>query len=286
MGDNNSEVKSGVSAAIKDRLGESAMIIDISSVSWDREQKTVLRHMNWQVNDGEHWCLLGLNGSGKTTLLNMINGYIWPTEGRISVLGKTFGEFDLRELRKSIGWVSTSLQQKLYGSETAITIVLSGKFATIGLYDETNDEDLAKAEALMHSLGCTALINRTYDTLSQGERQRVLIARALMGSPRLLILDEPCTGLDVFAREQLLQMINQVVSQEGAPTIIYVTHHVEEILPCFTKSLLIKDGEVFTAGETDKILTSETMSRFLGVPVEIDKRGDRSWLSVKGSLWS
>jgi iron complex transport system ATP-binding protein len=286
MGDNNSEVKSGVSAAIKDRLGESAMIIDISNVSWDREQKTVLRHMNWQVNDGEHWCLLGLNGSGKTTLLNMINGYIWPTEGRISVLGKTFGEFDLRELRKSIGWVSTSLQQKLYGSETAITIVLSGKFATIGLYDETNDEDLAKAEALMHSLGCTALINRTYDTLSQGERQRVLIARALMGSPRLLILDEPCTGLDVFAREQLLQMINQVVSQEGAPTIIYVTHHVEEILPCFTKSLLIKDGEVFTAGETDKILTSETMSRFLGVPVEIDKRGDRSWLSVKGSLWS
>ncbi|CAM3961188.1 ABC transporter ATP-binding protein [Paenibacillus alkaliterrae] len=262
------------------------MIIDIRNVSWARENKTILQNINWSVREGEHWCLLGLNGSGKTTLLNMINGYIWPSEGTMSVLGKTFGEFDLRELRKSIGWVSTSLQQMLYGSETALNIVLSGKFATIGLYDATDAEDRDKAEALMRSLGCSALIGRVYDTLSQGERQRVLIARALMASPKLLILDEPCTGLDVFAREQLLQMIAMVAKQRQAPTIVYVTHHVEEILPCFTNSLLIKDGQVFAASETKEVLTSAMMSDFLGVSVEMNRRSDRSWLSVKGALWS
>lgn len=258
------------------------MIIDIQNVSWDRNEQKILQNINWTVQNGEHWCLLGLNGSGKTTLLNMINGYIWPTEGSMSVLDKKFGEFDLRELRKSIGWVSTSLQQKLYGSETALKIVLSGKFATIGLYDETNVEDISHAENLMESLGCTALINRTYDTLSQGERQRVLIARALMASPKLLILDEPCTGLDVFAREQLLQMIAAVAAEKDAPTIIYVTHHVEEILPCFTKTLLIKEGKVFAARETSEVLTSATMSDFFAVPVHIQRCDGRSWLSVQG----
>ncbi|HTG71668.1 MAG TPA: ABC transporter ATP-binding protein [Candidatus Udaeobacter sp.] len=262
------------------------MIIDIHNVSWDRNNKLILQSINWTVKEGEHWCLLGLNGSGKTTLLNMINGYIWPTEGKMSVLGKIFGEYDLRELRKSIGWVSTSLQQKLYGSETALKIVLSGKFATIGLYDQTDTEDLGRAEALMKSLGCTALIERTYDTLSQGERQRVLIARALMASPKLLILDEPCTGLDVFAREQLLQMIGTVAAEENAPTIIYVTHHVEEILPCFTKTLLIKEGQVFAADHTSDVLTSALMSDFFDVPVELLKRDGRNWLSVKGALWN
>lgn len=261
------------------------MIIYINKVSWKREDKTILKNMSWTVQNGEHWCLLGLNGSGKTTLLNMINGYIWPTEGSMSVLGKKFGEFDLRELRKRIGWVSTSLQQKLYGSETALKIVLSGKFATIGLYDQTDAEDLNKAKSLMQSLGCAALIKRTYDTLSQGERQRVLIARALMASPELLILDEPCTGLDVFAREQLLYMVASVAEQDTPPTIIYVTHHVEEILPCFTKTLLIKDGEVFAAKRTDEMLSSLTMSSFFGVSVDIEQRDGRSWLSVKGDLW-
>ncbi|RCW51268.1 ABC transporter ATP-binding protein [Paenibacillus prosopidis] len=262
------------------------MIIDINNVSWDRGDKTILHKIDWQVRNGEHWCLLGLNGSGKTTLLNMINGYIWPTDGKMSVLGQTFGEFDLRELRKRIGWVSTSLQQKLYGSETALKIVLSGKFATIGLYDQTDEEDLNKAESLLRSLGCAALITRTYDTLSQGERQRVLIARALMASPKLLILDEPCTGLDVFAREQLLHMITAVAEQKEAPTIVYVTHHVEEILPCFSKTLLIKDGQVFAAKETADVLTSATMSEFFGVPVQIERQLGRNWLSVKGDLWN
>lgn len=261
-------------------------MIDIQNVSWERNHQMILKNINWIVKEGEHWCLLGLNGSGKTTLLNMINGYIWPTEGSISVLGKTFGEFDLRELRKKIGWVSTSLQQKLYGSETVLKIVLSGKFATIGLYDQTDTVDLDRAEELIKSLGCSSLMERTYDTLSQGERQRVLIARALMASPKLLILDEPCTGLDVFAREQLLQMIATVAAQKSAPTILYVTHHVEEILPCFSKTLLVKEGQVFAARETYNVLTSALMSDFFNVPVEIQQRSGRNWLSVKGILWN
>ena len=159
------------------------MIIDIHNVTWEREEKIVLQGIDWQVEAGQHWCLLGLNGSGKTTLLNMINGYIWPTTGSVSVLGHKFGEYDLRELRKSIGWVSTSLQQKLHGQDTAFTIVLSGKFATIGLYDQALQEDEEQAISLMRSLGCEVLLNRTYSTLSQGERQRVLIARALMAAP-------------------------------------------------------------------------------------------------------
>jgi len=262
------------------------MIIDIQNVSWEQNNNKILEQINWQVHEGEHWCLLGLNGSGKTTLLNMINGYIWPTEGSMSVLGKKFGEFDLRELRKSIGWVSTSLQQKLYGSETALKIVLSGKFATIGLYDHTDSADLIQAEELMRTLGCTSLMERTYNTLSQGEKQRVLIARALMASPKLLILDEPCTGLDVFAREQLLQMIAAVAGEQNAPTIIYVTHHVDEILPCFAKTLLIKEGNVFAASDTSDVLTSALMSEFFAVPVDIEKRNGRNWLTVKGDLWN
>lgn len=262
------------------------MIIDIHNVSWEQDNNKILEQISWKVNEGEHWCLLGLNGSGKTTLLNMINGYIWPSEGSMAVLGKKFGEFDLRELRKSIGWVSTSLQQKLYGSETALKIVLSGKFATIGLYDQTDSADMIQAEELMRTLGCTALMERTYNTLSQGEKQRVLIARALMASPKLLILDEPCTGLDVFAREQLLQMIAAVAGEQNAPTIIYVTHHVEEILPCFAKTLLIKKGKVFAANDTSEVLTSALMSDFFGVPVHIEKRNSRNWITVEGDLWN
>lgn len=256
------------------------MIIDIKDVSWKRDNKTILNGMTWQVRPGEHWSLLGLNGSGKTTLLNLVNGYMWPTTGEVSVLGERFGEVDLRELRKKIGWVSTSLQQKLYGHQTAEHIVLSGKFATIGLYDRTDEQDRGKALELMTFLGCETLLDRTYDTLSQGERQKVLIARALMAEPKLLILDEPCTGLDIFSREQLLQMIERITEQPDGPTLIYVTHHIEEIVPCFTHTLLIKKGEIYNSGATADLLTSATLSSFFGAPIEVRRRGGRMWLML------
>lgn len=257
------------------------MVVDIQNVSWERGDRTILNDLSWRVQPGEHWCLLGLNGSGKTTLLNMINGYIWPTRGSISILGKKFGETDLRELRKKIGWVSTSLQEKLYGSEKGLNIVLSGKFASIGLYEQIDESDEQKAEALMEQLGCGFLRDRAYNTMSQGERQRVLIGRALMSDPSLLILDEPCTGLDIFAREQLLAMIQSITERPDAPTILYVTHHVEEILPAFNHTLLVKKGEIYGSGETEQMLNSENMSGFFGVPVQIEQRDGRHWLYVK-----
>lgn len=255
-------------------------IVEMRDIVWERDEKVVLEKVNWTINEGEHWCLLGLNGSGKTTLLNMINGYIWPTTGSVSVLGHRFGEYDLRELRKEIGWVSTSLQQRLYYSDSALQIVLSGKFASIGVYDEVSEEDEHKAISILKQLGCESLITRKYGTFSQGEKQRVLIARALMNEPKLLILDEPCTGLDLFAREQVLAMIEQLVATENAPALIYVTHHVEEILPCFNKTLLIKDGTVFAEGNSNHILNDHTLGQFFGVPVHIEHRSGRNWLEV------
>ncbi|MCR8659246.1 ABC transporter ATP-binding protein [Paenibacillus endoradicis] len=256
------------------------MIVQIDNVTWEREDKVILQNVNWSIQQGEHWCLLGLNGSGKTTLLNMINGYQWPTSGVISVLGHRFGTYDLRELRKEIGWVSTALQQKLYGSDDALNIVLSGREASIGVYDQPSAEDIEKAMDLLVALRCEYLAHRAYRTLSQGEKQRVLIARALMNEPKLLILDEPCTGLDIIAREQLLDMINNISNQPNCPTLIYVTHHVEEILPCFSHTLLLKSGEIFAQGETSEVLTPQTMSQFYEVPVHLEKENDRFWLTI------
>jgi len=260
------------------------MVIQMENITWLRDDKTILENVHWEVKEGQHWCLLGLNGSGKTTLLNMVNGYQWPTKGSISVLGHQFGAYDLRELRKEIGWVSTSLQQKLYGNDSALQIVLSGRDASIGIYDEPTVEDIEKGEHLLLTLRCSHLSSRAYRTLSQGEKQKVLIARALMNQPKLLILDEPCTGLDLIAREQLLQMINEIALQPNCPTLIYVTHHVEEILPCFSHTLLLKEGKVSSSGLTSDVLSTEKLSDFYNVPVKLEKENDRYWLSIVNNM--
>ncbi|MGE6259132.1 ABC transporter ATP-binding protein [Heyndrickxia sporothermodurans] len=257
------------------------MIIDLKNVSWKRDGKWVLENISWQVKEKEHWCILGLNGSGKTTLLNLINGYIWPTKGEIEILGNKFGKTDLRKLRQSIGWVSSSLQQQLPNDEIAENIVLSGKYASIGLYDQTDEMDKEKADRILSELKCEHLKKRQYQTLSQGERQRILIARALMALPKLLILDEPCTGLDIISREHLLKMIEALTKQSEGPTLIYVTHHVEEVLPCFKKVLLLKNGVVFDSGSTTNLLNAERLSNFYQVPVSINRNNGRTWIALK-----
>jgi iron complex transport system ATP-binding protein len=256
------------------------MIIDVKNVEWQREDTTILHQINWQVKESEHWCIVGLNGSGKTSLLQILCGYTWPTSGEVSVLGQRYGEVDVREVRKSIGWVSTALIAQMHDHETAYRVVLSGREATIGLYTTPSQEDYAKASELLETFGCSYIKNRPFRALSQGERQKVLIARALMASPRLLILDEPCTGLDLLSREQLLAMIEQIAAQPNGPTLLYVTHHIEEILPCFTHTLLLKEGEVYAAGETEDVLTAPELTRFFAVPVDIRKSQGRSWISI------
>ncbi|MGG4494965.1 ABC transporter ATP-binding protein [Brevibacillus reuszeri] len=253
-------------------------VIDIQGVSWIRGTTTLLNNVNWQVRSNEHWALLGLNGSGKTTLLNLITGYIWPTTGAVSVLGHRFGEVDLRVLRQSIGWVSLSLQEKLHGGDLAQSVVVSGKYASIGLYERTSEEEWTRAKELMRTLGCEHLWNREFNTCSQGEKQKLLIARALMANPRILILDEPCNGLDLFSRERLLESIHDLTQQKDTPTLIYVTHHTEEILPAFTHTLLLRQGEVIESGETEKLMNEETLSEFFHAPVVVDKYEQRVYV--------
>lgn len=255
------------------------MIVEVKNASITRDSVYLLKDINWKIKKGEHWAVLGLNGSGKTTLLNMLNGYIFPSSGEVSVLGKTLGNYDMRQLRKSIGWVSSVIQDRLHGYETALDIVLSGKFASIGLYDEPNDEDIDLANRLLEKLSCLPFAKRHYQTLSQGEKQRILIARGLMAQPDLLILDEPCTGLDIFARERLLEIIDSLSKDIDFPTLIYVTHHIEEILPNFSHSLLLRRGEVFSQGKTDEMLTSDNLSSFFEAPIICEKSKDRYLLS-------
>ncbi|WP_270996264.1 ABC transporter ATP-binding protein [Listeria seeligeri] len=244
-------------------------MFEFEHVSLKRENKTILSDINWVVNDKENWAILGLNGSGKTTLLQLLNGYLWPSSGKLQVLGHVFGQTSLPELRKSIGWVSNALDQQLKEYDLSEQIVLSGKFASIGMYAKVSDAEITAAKQLLTDCGGASLIGKAYKVLSQGERQVVLIARALMAQPKLLILDEPCNGLDLFAKERLLDQIKQIAERTGSPTMLFVTHHTEEILPCFDNIILLRDGEITHRGKTEKLLTEPVLQAFYQKPVEL-----------------
>ncbi len=256
------------------------MIIELESASCFVEDRQVLRAIDWTVRPGEHWAVMGRNGSGKTTLLNLVNGYVPLSSGSMRVLGRRYGAYDWRRLRKRLGFISSSLQSKLYDGETALEIVLSGLFSTIGLYDSPQKKDIARAGKALESLNCGQLAPQRYGTLSQGEKQKVLIARALVSAPRLLIMDEPCSGLDIFSREDFLSGVHEL-GKGPSPALIYVTHHTEEILPVFTHVLLLKAGEVHSAGAAASVLTAKNLSSFFGMRVGLRWRNNRAWLEIK-----
>ncbi|WP_342431600.1 ABC transporter ATP-binding protein [Neobacillus sp. FSL H8-0543] len=256
------------------------MVLHLENVSMRRGETWILKDINWKIEKGQNWILFGLNGAGKTSLLNLLNAYTFPTNGKVSVLGMEFGKTYLAErLRKQIGFVSSAIQEKFRPDDNAFEVVLSGAFASIGLYETPTDEIRQKAITLLENLGCIEYANRNYETLSHGEKQRVLIARALMADPALLILDEPTNGLDFIAREQLLESIEDIMKTPDAPAIIYVTHHVEEILPLFNKTLLLKAGQVFASGDTSEMISSEQLSRFFELPVSVIWNNNRPLLS-------
>ena len=243
-------------------------VIELDKVSCKAGYKYLLRDISWQVAPGEHWVVFGANGSGKTTLLSIIAGFKHYTAGCVKVFGENFSNDNILAIRKRIGWVSSSFFDKYYSKESALHIVLSGRNGTLGLDDDITLEDVWLAKTLLAELQLGDKINRTFDMLSKGERQNVLIARALIGGPEILILDEPCTGLDVYNRSYLFSTIEEL-SKEKHLSIIYVTHYAEEITPLFQKALLLKNGHIFAAGDISAVFNDQTIGELLGYPVEI-----------------
>lgn len=246
-------------------------ILEFKNVSVRRGHKQILKDISWRVDSDQNWAILGLNGAGKTTLLKMIHGDLWPTSGSLEVLGGIFGQTNIPELKTKIGWVSNALQDELHQGDVVDEIVLSGKFASIGIYQEYLETDLQNARQLLVDLGGENLLGKPYAVLSQGERQLVLIARALMAKPELLILDEPCNGLDLFAREELLKRVAQIAKQPRSPALLLVSHYTEEILPLFEHVLLLRAGQVVDQGQRQKLLSAENLNAFYQKPISIQK---------------
>ncbi|MFM7180204.1 MAG: ABC transporter ATP-binding protein [Verrucomicrobiales bacterium] len=261
----------------------SHFVVEVNGLTVERNGTGILQGVDWRVRTRQNWVILGPNGSGKTSLLKSLTGYLMPTEGDMKVLGEHYGESDWRELRKLIGLVSSSISQKIPGEESALETVVSGKNAMIELWGRITRKDRTAAMAWLEKVECPHLADRPWRVLSQGERQRVLIARALMAGPALLILDEPCAGLDPVARETFLRFLSRLAKSKEAPTLVLVTHHVEEIGPAFSHVLLLKEGMVLAAGPRKKTLTSSLLSATFGSSLALEKKGGRYHLRVKGT---
>jgi iron complex transport system ATP-binding protein len=249
-----------------------------------RRDAIILESIDWAVEPGQHWVILGANGSGKTSLLSTLTGYMPPTAGEISVLGETYGRTDWRELRKRVGIVSSSIHQLIEGHQTPLDTIIGGRHAIIGMWGEVRRAERSQAEKLLRQIEAAAIRNRPWRVLSQGERQRILIGRALMARPELLILDEPCAGLDPVAREHFLQFLGRLAQTRHTPTMVLVTHHVEEIIPNFSHVLLLRKGEVLAAGPKSKVLTSRTLSNAFGASVELRHQRGRYSMAVSASV--
>lgn len=256
-------------------------ILVVRNLSVERSGTTILRRIHWSVQPGEHWVILGANGSGKTSLLSALTGYLIPTDGEILLLGRRYGETDWRELRKKIGLVSSSVRQMMADDEPALVSVVSGKFAMIDFWGRITKPDRARAMRLLGLVECVHLADRPWRVLSQGERQRVLIARALMARPKLLILDEPCAGLDPAAREHFLQFLHRLGGRAKSPTLILVTHHVEEIVPVFSHVLVLKNGEVLAADAKMTAISSRLLTLAFASRLRVRLRGGRYEMSIR-----
>jgi iron complex transport system ATP-binding protein len=260
-----------------------AAVIALSKLRVEREA-VILESIDWTVEQGQHWVILGANGSGKTSLLSTLTGYMPLTAGEISVLGETYGQTDWRELRKRVGIVSSSIHQLVEGHQTPLDTIIGGRHAIIGMWGETQPSERSQAEKILRQIEAEAIRKRPWRVLSQGERQRVLIGRALMVRPELLILDEPCAGLDPVAREHFLQFLGRLAQTRRAPTLVLVTHHVEEIIPAFSHVLLLRKGGVLAAGPKDKVLTSAKLSHAFNAQVRVRHLQGRYSITVSATV--
>jgi iron complex transport system ATP-binding protein len=253
-------------------------VLDLRDVTWLADGRTILDRITWRVERGEHWAILGPNGAGKTTLLRLACGYIWPNGGgRILRNGEEL--VDLRELRRSIGWVTSSLALQVPASEQVLHTVLSGESAQVGYieWEPPTEDDLAHARTCLEQLDVLHLEDRRFGTLSQGEQQKVLIARARMTRPMLIILDEPCEGMDPGARETFLASIQDLAARQQDLSLVFVAHHIEEIMPAFGRTLVLKEGRIVRQGCTRDVLQEGVLQEIYGVPMRIRECKGRFW---------
>ena len=251
-------------------MSSSEPVLQVDQLTIERNG-FILKDICWQVMPGENWVILGANGSGKTALLKSLMGYFPPTRGSITVLGKTYGNHDWNRVRLRIGMVSSSIQQRIGQGEPAIDVVVSGKYAQVNYWGPTRKKDRVRARSLMKRLECEYLLDKTWITLSQGERQRLLIARALMAKAEILILDEPCAGLDPVAREHFLNSVDNLNRHQSLLSLLLVTHHVEEITPCITHALLLRAGEVVSRGPIETTISTASLSLTFNAPLELKR---------------
>ncbi|TQF73309.1 ABC transporter ATP-binding protein [Rhodococcus spelaei] len=248
------------------------LLIDFDDVVIRRGGVTLVGPVTWKVELDERWVVLGPNGAGKTSLLRIAAAEVHPTSGHANLLGETLGRVDVNELRPRIGLSSSSLAQRVPADETVRDLVVSAGYAVLGRWREQYEEmDTTRAVEMLESLGAEHLADRTYGTLSEGERKRVLIARALMTDPELLLLDEPAAGLDLGGREELVARLSDLAADPDAPATVLITHHVEEIPPGFTHALLLKEGQVVSQGLIDDVITAENLTMAFSQSITLDR---------------
>ena len=255
------------------------MSLAFRAVSLVRDGRFLLRDVTWEVGARERWVLLGENGSGKTTIVRLASGYLHPTSGEVEILGHLLGRVDLRRLRERIGVASSSLHQMLRPGIATVDVVMTAKYAALeAWWHSYDDADRRRAIELLEQLGIGRLADREFGTLSSGEQQRVQLARTLMSSPDLLLLDEPTARLDLGGRERFVASLAALVADPATPPTVLVTHHVDEIPPGFTHALLLRGGEVVAAGPIEDTLTSEALSACFALLLRLEHRDGR-WMA-------
>lgn len=256
-------------------------VVRMSGVTVRRGGNTLLRDVDWTVELDERWVVLGPNGAGKTTLLRIAAAELHPTSGTVHVLGEQLGRVNVFELRTRIGLTSAALGLRVPNDERVRDVVVSAGWGVLGRWRERYDAtDTGRADELLAAMGMRGFADREYGTLSEGERKRALIARALMTDPELILFDEPAAGLDLGGREDLVGRLAALAADPDAPASVLVTHHVEEIPTGYSHALLLRDGAVVAAGLLDDVLTDENLSATFGLPLAVQKRRGRytAWL--------
>ena len=253
-----------------------ASVLQLTDVSIVRDGNTILDKLSWTVDGSERWVILGPNGAGKTTLLQIAAALIHPSSGKAVLLDERMGAVDIFDLRPRIGFVSSAMSRRIPGNETVLNVVMTAAYSVTGRWNEEyEDVDLVRAHRVLGEWKLEAFADRTFGGLSDGEQKRVLIARAVMTDPELLLLDEPAASLDLGSREELLQLLSGFAKSKSAPAMVMVTHHVEEIPRGFTHALLLADGKIVSEGKLDDVVTAKKLSKTFGIPLELSSSKGR-----------